>query len=281
MYLEFFGLREYPFGLTPDSSFFFADESRQGALDTLRFALESGEGFIKISGEVGTGKTTLCRYFLQSLGPDTISAYILNPQLEPRELLQAVARELTLSLDQHEDGQQALQAINQALLQHAADGKRVILLIDEAQALSTASLETVRLLSNLETEKRKLLQIMLFGQPELDSRLEAPEIRQLRQRIAFNYTLRPLRQDESGAYLEHRLRLAGYRGWALFSPGARRLLHRASRGIPRLINLLAHKALLAAYGQGRRQISRRELLRALDDTPQAFNVAFWRRVTGF
>lgn len=281
MYLEFFGLREFPFGLTPDTGFFFADESRRGALETLRFALETGEGFIKISGEVGTGKTTLCRYFLQDLGPEYISAYILNPQLEPRELLQAVAQELSLKLDQRLGSHRALQAINTALLQHAEAGRRVLLLIDEAQALPTESLETVRLLSNLETEKRKLLQIILFGQPELDARLDQPEIRQLKQRIAFSYALRPMTLAETAAYIEHRLRLAGYRGGNLLQPSALKLLHHASHGVPRLINLLSHKALLAAYGRGQRQVSRRELLQALNDTPQAHAVGFWRRLTAF
>lgn len=278
MYLEFFGLREYPFGLTPDTSFFFADENRQGALNTLRYAIEAGEGFLKITGEVGTGKTTLCRYLLQHLGPEYLSAYILNPQLEPKELLQAVAQELAAELDPRETGHRALQLINEALLGHAEAGRKVLLLIDEAQALPAASLETVRLLSNLETEKRKLLQIILFGQPELDARLDQPEIRQLKQRISFSYSLRPMTLDESAAYVEHRLRLAGYRGALLFQRKAVKLLFHASRGTPRLINLLAHKALLAAYGQGQRQIRRAQMLQALGDTPQAFPLGFWRRL---
>uniref|UniRef100_E6QEE7 Putative Type II secretory pathway, component ExeA n=1 Tax=mine drainage metagenome TaxID=410659 RepID=E6QEE7_9ZZZZ len=157
-------------------------------------------------------------------------------------------------------------------MQAADEGHRVVLLVDEAQTLSYAALESIRLLSNLETEKRKLIQIILFGQPELDIRLQQPQMRQLRQRIGFHHQLLPLSREETGAYLEHRLRHAGYTGGPLFQNNALRLLQRSSGGTPRLLNLLAHKALLATYGSGRRRVGRREMLRAVADTPQARRV---------
>lgn len=267
MYLEFFGLREYPFGLTPDTGFFFADENRRAALSLLHFALDNGEGFVKITGEVGTGKTTLCRTLLNRMDARFRTAYVLNPQQSPTSLLRAIAADLSgLEL---KATQEPLEAIHRSLLQAASDGHRVVLLVDEAQTLSDTALESIRLLSNLETEKCKLIQIILFGQPELDVRLQQPQMRQLRQRIGFHHQLLPLNRDESGAYLEHRLRHAGYTGGPLFQPNALRLLQRGSGGTPRLLNLLAHKALLATYGSGRRRVGRRAVLRALADTPQA------------
>lgn len=274
MYLEFFGLREYPFALTPDTGFFFADENRRAALTLLHFALDNGEGFVKITGEVGTGKTTLCRTLLGRMGPEFRSAYILNPQQTPRSLLRAIAADLGVAVGMDQD---PLEAIHQSLLQAAAAGQRVALLVDEAQTLSDAALESIRLLSNLETEKSKLIQIVLFGQPELDIRLQQPQLRQLRQRIGFHHALLPLSREESAVYLEHRLRHAGYTGGPLFRPEALRLLQRSSGGTPRLLNLLGHKSLLAAYGAGRRSIGRREVLRAMADTPQARQRRLWWR----
>ncbi|MGC9160400.1 ExeA family protein [Acidithiobacillus sp.] len=274
MYLEFFGLREYPFALTPDTGFFFADENRRAALTLLHFALDNGEGFVKITGEVGTGKTTLCRTLLGRMGPEFRSAYILNPQQTPRSLLRAIAADLEVAVEMDQD---PLEAIHRALLRAAAAGQRVVLLVDEAQTLSDAALESIRLLSNLETEKSKLIQIVLFGQPELDVRLQQPQLRQLRQRIGFHHALLPLSREESAVYLEHRLRHAGYTGGPLFRPEALRLLQRSSGGTPRLLNLLGHKSLLAAYGAGRRSIGRREVLRAMADTPQARQRRLWWR----
>lgn len=275
MYLEHFGLTELPFGITPDTSFIVGTHGHQEALNTLLVALGGGEGFVKIAGEVGTGKTLLCRRLLQSLPEGTVSAYLPNPYLSPRTLLLALAEELRLPVDADVDDYHLLQGLNRALLDHAAAERAVVVCIDEAQAMPLETLETLRLLSNLETEKRKLLQIVLFGQPELDARLAEPSVRQLRQRIAFHYRLQGMARDEVGHYLAHRLRVAGYRGDAIFATGAVRALHRASRGTPRLINILAHKALLAAFGEGRHDVAPVHVRRAAADTEGARRVGWW------
>src|SRR5450830_831452 len=266
MYQAHFGLREPPFGLTPDTSFFFNGPQSQKALNTLLVAARNGEGFIKITGEVGTGKTFLCRKFMQSLGPDFVTAYIPNPNLPPRSLIRALADDLDVLLEKDADQHQRLTSLNLRLLNLAAQGKRVLLCLDEAQAIPVDSLEALSLLTNLETEKRKLLQIVLFGQPELDVKLALPEIRQLAQRITFHYHLGPLSRDDLEYYLAHRLRVAGYTGSRLFSRGAIARLFKASGGIPRLVNIMAHKALMLAYGEGKQQVSRRHVALAASDT---------------
>ncbi len=275
MYLEHFGLSELPFGITPDTSYTVITRSHQEALNTLLVAIGSGEGFIKITGEVGTGKTLLCRRLLQAMPENAISAYLPNPYLSPRTLLLALAEELALAVSTDVDDYYLLKRINQALLEHAAAERRVILCIDEAQAMPLETLESLRLLSNLETEKRKLMQIILFGQPELDTKLREPSIRQLLQRIAFHYRLRGLDRREVGKYLEHRLRVAGYRGEGVFLPRTVRALHRASRGTPRLLNILAHKALLAAYGEGLHAVKPVHVKRAAADTEGASSPGWW------
>ncbi len=275
MYLEHFGLRELPFGITPDTSFAFAGTAHQEALNTLLIALRSGEGFIKITGEVGTGKTLLCRRLLATLGEGTVSAYLPNPYLEPRTLMLALAEELGVELDKDADQYHLLKGLNQALLEFARQNKSVVLCLDEAQALPMESLESLRLLSNLETEKRKLLQLVLFGQPELDERLANPSVRQLRQRISFHYRLGGLKADEMELYLAHRLRVAGYRGHRVFPNPTVRLIHRAANGTPRLVNILAHKAMLAAYGEGRQEVAPRNVKAAARDTEGA-RLPSWR-----
>lgn len=274
-YLQHFGLREPPFGITPDTSFFFACRSTQEALNVLLVAVDNGEGFIKITGEVGTGKTLLCRKFLRTLGAGHLSAYLPNPMVDPRGLLAALAEELGLAAGAHEDQRLLLRAITGALLRAARDGRRVVLCIDEAQAMPSETLEALRLLTNLETEKRKLLQVVLFGQPELDRRLTEAPIRQLAQRITFHYRLRGLDADEVGTYVAHRLVVAGYRGAGLFSEGALGALHRASRGVPRLVNILAHKSLLALFGEGGERVERCHVRAAAADTPSARPVGRW------
>ena len=266
MYTAHFGLREVPFGITPDTSFFFSSPASQEALNTLLVAARNGEGFIKITGEVGTGKTLLCRKFMATLGEDFVTAYIPNPYLEPRTLLLALADELELTLAGDIDQHQLLKAITARLLALAGQGKRVLLCLDEAQAIPIVSLEALRLLTNLETEKRKLLQIVLFGQPELNRNLALDAIRQLAQRITFHYHLGPLSRDDLEYYLAHRLRVAGFGGARLFSRGAVGKLYAASGGIPRLVNILAHKALMLSFGQGRQQVSRRHVSDAARDT---------------
>jgi MSHA biogenesis protein MshM len=274
-YFRHFGLREAPFGITPDTSFFYACRSTQEALNTLLIALGNGEGFIKITGEVGTGKTLLCRKFLATLDVGWASAYIPNPNLEPRALVLAIAEELAVPTEPDVDQHHLLRGITRVLLDHARHARRVVLCMDESQGMPLETLETLRLLTNLETEKRKLLQVVLFGQPELDRKLASESIRQLRQRITFQYVLRGLHRDEIGAYVEHRLAIAGFVGGPLFDAGALRALHRASRGVPRLVNILAHKALLLVFGEGRRCATRRHVHAAALDTPAAAPVTGW------
>ncbi|MCU6432704.1 AAA family ATPase [Undibacterium sp. Jales W-56] len=264
MYKSHFGLREIPFSITPDTSYFFLFASFQAALNTLLVAAKSGEGFIKITGEVGTGKTMLCRKFMTTLGPDFVTAYIPNPLLDPSSLMRAVADELEVPANQ--DTHQLLKSINHRLLDLARQGKRVLLCIDEAQALPLDTLEALRLLSNLETEKRKLLQIVLFGQPELDVKLARNEIRQLAQRITFHYHLRPLNKQEIQVYIAHRLAVAGCQQQNLFSRAALSMLYLSSGGIPRLLNILAHKALMLSFGAGKPQVGIRQVLLAANDT---------------
>lgn len=265
-YLAHFGLAEPPFGLTPDTDFFFASQPHQEALNTLLYALETGEGFIKIVGQVGTGKTLLCRTLLASLPAHRQAVYLPNPALDPAGMLLAIAEELGLAPDGNESAYRVQRAIQAHLLDLARQDIHVVLVVDEAQAISLESLETIRLLSNLETEKRKLLSIVLFGQPELDDRLEA--VPQLKTRISFHDRLRPLTRAELTAYLAHRMARAGYsfNGTLPFSPRAIVLLHAASAGVPRVANVLAHKALMLAYGRGLQQVGRREIRQAAGDT---------------
>lgn len=270
MYEAHFGLREPPFGITPDTSFAYACNSHQEALNTLLVAVRNGEGFMKVTGEVGTGKTLLCRRFLRALDPARfVSAYIPNPYLEPQTLMLALAEELGVKLDRQADRHHLLRELNHALLDFARAGKTVVACMDEAQAMPQETLEALRLLTNLETEKRKLLQVVLFGQPELDDRLAQESIRQLRQRITFQYRLTALGSAEVEQYVAHRLRVAGYRGSRLFLPAAVRQLHRASRGVPRLVNIIAHKSLLLAFGEGVPQVQPHHVRSAAADTPAA------------
>lgn len=267
MYQAHFGLQEPPFSLTPNTGLYYGLPPHEEALQVLRIALASGEGFIKVTGEVGTGKTLLLRKLMGELSATQQLAYLPNPYLAPDELRQALALELGVTA---EGGALAVtDAIHRRLVELKREGRGVVVLLDEAQALPDASLEAIRLFGNLETESSKLLQVVLFGQPELDARLQADQLRQLRQRITFSYRLRPLLRDETRAYLEYRLMASGYRGTTLFAPSAVRLLWRASRGIPRLINILAHKSLMVAYGQGLGRIDRRHVKAAIHDTEDA------------
>jgi len=275
MYETHFGLRELPFSITPDTSYFFTSPHSQEALNTLLVAARSGEGFIKITGEVGTGKTLLCRKFMATLGDQFVTAYIPNPYLEPRTLMLALADDLGITLERDVDQHQLLKSITFRLLDLAAQGKQVILCLDEAQAIPLESLEALRLLTNLETEKRKLLQIVLFGQPELNKHLAADSIRQLAQRITFHYHLGALTLDNLEFYLAHRLRVAGFAGARLFTRGAIASLFRTTGGIPRLVNILAHKAMMLSYGEGRQQVERRDVKIAARDTLGAKPAARW------
>ncbi|HUV99802.1 MAG TPA: AAA family ATPase [Gallionella sp.] len=289
MYLQHFGLREAPFSLTPDTSFFFACSSYQEALNTLLVAARNGEGFIKITGEVGNGKTLLCRKFLATINqgkqsttligtqdpavaaapvPRFITAYIPNPYLEPNSLLMALAEEFRVPLEKTGDQYHLLKGLTHSLLECARNGQRALLCLDEAQAMPLESLEVLRLLTNLETEKRKLLQVVLFGQPELNERLKHHSVRQLRQRISFQYDLKGLRRTELERYLRHRLAVAGFAGETLFSDSAVAKLHRITGGTPRLVNIVAHKALMLAFSDGRQLVFARHIRDAAADTPE-------------
>ena len=276
MYLKHFGLVELPFGITPDTSFTYSVQYHQEALNTLLLALDQGEGFVKISGEVGSGKTLLCRRLLQTLNDGWVTAYLPNPNLNADTLFIALAEELGIKDVAEHDQYHLVRRINLALLDFARAKKKVVFCIDEAQAMPIETLEALRLLSNLETEKRKLLHIVLFGQPELDEKLHRPEVRQLLQRIAFHYRLGVLKKSEIGLYVAHRLRVAGYRGEGLFTQAALRALHRASGGTPRLINILAHKSLMSVFGEGRQMAGVRHVRLARKDTEGARRLGwFW------
>ena len=272
MYLQHFELKEFPFGITPDTSFFFSSGTSQRALNTLLVAARAGEGFIKITGEVGTGKTLLCRQLLLSVGSDFQTAYIPNPYLSPLGLLLQLAEEL--GADTAALGQAAemhfqhllLQALQRRLLCLALENKRVLVCMDEVQAMPIATLEALRLLTNLETEKRKLVQVVIFGQPELDEKLNHPSIRQLKQRITFDYHLGPLKGTELARYLDHRMVVAGHDGARLFSASALWILKWRTRGFPRLVNIVAHKSLMCSYGRGKKSVGLREMIEAIDDT---------------
>lgn len=269
MYLEHFGLKDFPFAITPGTQYFFASQSSQEAFNTLQVAVMMGEGFMKVIGEVGTGKTLLCRKLITSLDPQSYQvAYILNPYLEPLALFVELAAELGLErprtgeVTQH----QVLNALTQRVIELNQAGKRVVICLDEVQAMPIETLEALRLLSNLETENRKLLQVIIFGQPELEERLNHPSVRQLRQRITFHYQLKPLSQEELTFYIQHRLAVAGYSRGRLFTAQAMRRLARESHRVPRLVNILASKAMLSAYGKGKRLVGLDDVKSAVADT---------------
>lgn len=267
MYHEHFGLREAPFTITPDTNFFFAHSSHREALNTLLVAVRSGEGFMKVVGEVGTGKTMLCRKFLSALEKEQcLSAYIPNPYVGPSTLLLGVADELGVDYPERVNQHQLLKLLTRFLVGSGAEHKRVVLCLDEAQAMPLETLEALRLLTNLETERRKLLQVVLFGQPELDVKLNDRAIRQLKQRITFSCRLQPLSLADVDFYIAHRLTIAGYRGPRVFSSEAVKRVFRASAGVPRLINILAHKAMMAAFGEGARHVGDRHARVAVADT---------------
>ena len=254
MYTAFYGLREKPFALSPDPRFLFLAQSHREALAHLLYGIEQGEGFIAITGEVGTGKTTLCRTLLQRLGAESEVAFVFNPKLSGLELLKTINAEFGLT--HQSDSQRDLNdALNRFLVEKRRDGKRVLLIIDEAQNLEQETLEQVRLLSNLETETSKLIQIVLLGQPELDALLETPELRQLKQRIGVRWRLKPLSPSETRDYVRHRLRVAAGGARDLFTAPALRELHRLSGGIPRVVNVLCDRALLAGYAAGTREVT--------------------------
>ena len=259
----YFGLREPPFGLTPDTSFYFPALPHREAHETLRYALDAGEGFLVVEGEVGTGKTLLLRRLLNTLPERWQAAFVPNPGLDPRGLYAAIAIEFGLPAEGSSEA--LLHSLERHFIALAQQERQPVVLIDEAQALPAETLEAVRLLTNLETEKRKLLQVVLFGQPELMARLREKGTRQILTRINFHAALRPLERYEVAAYVRHRLKVAGDNG-SLFTGWAELALWRTSRGLPRLVNIIAAKAMMLAYGRGARQVTLRHVMAAARDT---------------
>lgn len=272
----FFGMRELPFSLVPNTQFFVELPSHHACFNMLQFAVAAGDGFIKVTGEVGTGKTLLCRRLLNSLeNKEYYSAYIPNPRLTAIELKRAVAKELAIKKIDEVKDRDLLDVINQRLLELASANKSVVLVIDEAQALPEDSIEELRLLTNLETEQKKLMQIVLFAQPELDEILSQHHFRQLRQRITFSHTLDRLNKVHIHQYINHRMSLAGYNGEPVFDNACVRLLHKATKGSPRLINIVCGKALLIAFSQGQQKVEKRMVKTALDDTEGVSHKSAW------
>ena len=268
MYEAHFGFTETPFSLTPDTLFFLNQNSHKDALNTILVALKHCEGFIKVVGEVGTGKTILSRILLSRLSREFVTAYIPNPYLSPEELKSFVAQEIGADNRKEMASHELMSALYRRLVHYCRNGKQVVLIIDEAQAMPRDTVECLRLLTNLETEKRKLLQIVMLGQPELDTLLARPDLRQLKQRIVFSEYLKPLRMRSTQAYVRYRLGLVSKSEKPLFSPLSIFLIQQSSGGIPRLINILCHKALICAYGRGHRNITAWHVARAVVDTPE-------------
>lgn len=254
-----------PFSLTPNTDFFCALAPHNEALKVILSALSMSEGFIKVTGEVGTGKTLLCRKLINHLSDKFVACYLPNPYLSPDELRIAFANELGIDISKNEASQGLHSAIESRLLALKQEGRQAVLIIDEAQSLSWDALEMLRLFSNLETEKSKLLQIVLFGQPELDANLSNPKVRQIRQRISFSYTLRTMTSAEVDYYIGHRLTTAGG-SEQLISKGLRAFIALVTRGTPRLVNIVCHKILLRAYGQGKSTATWQHTINAVFDT---------------
>jgi type II secretory pathway predicted ATPase ExeA len=265
LYLEHFGLREPPFRITPHTDFFFDGADRGTTLEALLYAIQHEEGIVKVVGEVGSGKTLLCRVLIERLPKHVETVYLANPSFSRDEILYAVAEELKIEFSR-ERAPIALRALQDRLIATYAEGRRTVILIDEAHAMPEETLEEVRLLSNLETSRHKLLQIVLFGQPELDEMLALPGLRQLKDRITHSFRMRPLSQAEITNYLGYRMRAAGYRGPDVFAPEAVVRIARASDGLTRRINILADKALLAAFSDGTHAVTAREARAAIADS---------------
>lgn len=264
MYEEYYGFAEKPFSLTPDPKYLFKSASHANAFDLLQYAIKRREGFVVITGDIGTGKTTLCRALLGELDRKTFTALVLNPFLSEEDLLRLILQDFgVVSRDEIKRGrlarvskQELIETLNEFLLALKVIGAQALLIIDEAQNLPLHVLEQIRILSNLETEKDKLLQIVLVGQSNLKEVLRRPEVRQLDQRVSIRYDLRPLALEETAAYVMHRLSVAGGGAAAAFAPKALQRVHRYTGGIPRLINLLCDRALLAGYSSHSSRIER-------------------------
>jgi MSHA biogenesis protein MshM len=280
---EYYGLKQQPFSLAPNTEFYVDIETQQECFNVLSYAIQTGEGFIKITGEVGTGKTLLCRRLLNSLYDNNyVSIYIPNPALTPQALWRAIGHELEVDVNKI-DIHQLQERIQQRLLTLAQHDRSVILVVDEAQCIPEDSLEAMRLISNLESESRSLIQIVLFGQPELNKLLAQDRFRQLKQRITYSAELTAIDCDSMKHYIQQRMILAGYRGMPVFEESALRLMAKATAGVPRLINIIAQKALFSAFGGGSNQVSAAHVRAAVEDTEGAKPIAiknryYWKEI---
>lgn len=265
MYQGFYGFREMPFNITPDPKFLFLSPTHNEALQHLRYGIEERKGFIVLIGEVGCGKTTLCRQLLNELNGDRYdTALILNPRIPETQLVRIILTELGIT-PKGRSRTDFVQQLNEELLKRINAGKDIALIIDEAQSMSVETLEYLRLLSNLETDKQKLLQIVLMGQPELRDKLMLPELRQLRQRILVNCVLQPLNSEETIHYIQHRLAMAGSQGRLHFTDYAFKRIYKSSGGIPRLINNICDKSLLSAYIRSSDEVNYRDVRNAVKE----------------
>jgi len=273
MYEKFFGFSEKPFNLTPDPDYFFLSSVHKRALDYLVYGLESGMGFIQITGEIGSGKTTLIKSLLRNLSREVKVAYVIHSKGTFTQILRMILEDLeVVAVDRRLSKEALLSRFRDYLVEQARRGNSVVIIIDEAQNLSVEALEELRMLSNFETEKAKLLQIVLVGQPELRDLLRRPDLEQLRQRVTVRFHLYPLSEDETRAYIRHRLKVAGSDGSVRFTVGACRLIHRYSGGLPRLINVACDATLLAGFVEERRVFSEKFVREALaelaDERPE-------------
>ncbi len=266
MYQEHFGLKRPPFKITPDTSLFYEGNQRGAALEALLYAIKSGEGIIKVVGEVGSGKTMLCRMLEVRLSDDVDVIYIANPSLSPDNILHVIAHELHLDVDKGMDKVDVMQQIQAHLLKKHADNRQVVLFVEEAQSMPIETLEEIRLLSNLETDQHKLLQMVLFGQPELDEKLSQAEIRQLKERITHSFNLSPFPPDDTLRYLNFRLRAVGYKGPDVFNKKTAGVVKRYSNGLTRRINILADKSMLAAFSEGSHTVTSSHVKSAAQDS---------------
>ena len=279
LYLEHFGLSEPPFRITPHTDFFFDGAERGTTLEALTYAVMHDEGIVKVSGEVGSGKTMLCRMLMERLPDQVVTIYLATPSFAREEILHAIADDLDLKLPERRT--LALRELQEQLIRLYGAGRRVVILIDEAHVMPEDTLEQVRLLSNLESNRHKLLQIVLFGQPELDETLAKTSLRQLRDRVTQAFRMRPLASAEVAKYLSFRMRAAGYRGPEVFSARAAALIARASGGLTRRINILADKSLLAAYTENTHAITERHVKAAIADSEFASAARPWRRAGAY
>ena len=277
MYYTHFGLKEPPFKITPNTDFFFGGGNRGAVLEALRYAILHGEGIVKVVGEVGSGKTMLCRMLQMQLPEQVDNVYLANPSMAPEDVLHAIALELRLDIPPGLSRMEVMQQLQQVLLTKHEAKRRVVVFVEEAQGMPLATLEEIRLLTNLETRHDKLLQIVLFGQPELDDNLNQREIRQLKERITHSFYLGPLNKDEVSEYLMFRLRAAGYHGPPLFTRRAVKRLTETAQGLVRRVNILADKALLSAFAANTYQVTPKHITAAIRDSEFASEMPRSRR----